>query len=274
MPRGDSHSCRCPSRRPRTGPSRRRVLAGIGAGLSFPFRAMADASPLIAAAASWRPPLEQIVRLYEAASGQRVRVSYGATGNLVRQIEAGAPFEVLLAADEASVNRLEAAGLTDGPGRILARGEIVVAVAKSSPLALDGELAGLRVAATAGRIRRLAFANPDLAPYGRAAREVMEKAGLWALLQSRLALAENIAQAAQFVASGAADVGLIAKSSAVSDELRDVLRWAAVRDDWYQPIDQRMAVLKSASAGGRAFAAFFGGSEARVVLERSGFRIP
>ncbi|MEQ1713479.1 MAG: molybdate ABC transporter substrate-binding protein, partial [Hyphomicrobium sp.] len=115
---------------------------------------------------------------------------------------------------------------------------------------------------------------PDLAPYGRAAREVMQKTGLWAMLQSRLALAENIAQAAQFVASGAADVGFIAKSSAVSAELRDVLRWTAVRDDWYQPIDQRMAVLKSASAGGRAFAAFLGGPEARVVLERSGFRVP
>lgn len=250
------------------------MLAGVGASLSFPFRAMADASPLVAAAASWRPPLEEIVRLYEAVSGQRIRVSYGATGNLVRQIEAGAPFEVLLAADEASVNRLEAAGLTDGPGRILARGEIVLAVAKASPLALDSELAGLRVAATAGRIRRLAIANPDLAPYGRAAREAMDKAGLWALLQARLALAENIAQAAQFVASGAADVGFIAKSSAVSAELRDVIRWSAVREDWYQPINQRMAVLKTASEAARAFAAFLGGPEARAVLERSGFKIP
>ncbi len=93
-------------------------------------------------------------------------------------------------------------------------------------------------------------------------------------MQDRLALAENIAQAAQFVASGAADVGFIAKSSAVSAELRDVIRWAAVREDWYQPINQRMAVLKTASEAARAFAAFLGGPEARAVLERSGFKIP
>ncbi len=250
------------------------MLAGLCACGASPSQATSGSGPLIAAAASWRPALEEIVRLYEAAGGQRVRVSFGATGNLVRQIEAGAPFEVFLAADEASVDRIEAAGFTEGPGRVLARGEIVLAVAKASPLALDNDLAGLRAAVKAGGIRRLVIANPDLAPYGRAAREALQKVGLWDPLQARLALAENIAQAAQFVGSGAADAGFIAKSSAVSAELRDVLRWTPVRDDWYQPINQRMAVLKSASAGGRAFAAFLGRPGARAVLERSGFKVP
>ena len=266
MPLVDDH--------PRRLHSRRRVLTGLAACCLLPAYTRGASSPLIAAAASWRPPLEEIVRLFESTSGQRVRVSYGATGNLVRQIEAGAPFEVFLAADEASVNRLETAGLTDGPGRVLARGEIVFAVAKSSSLALDDALAGLRAAAAAGAIRRLAIANPELAPYGRAAREALQKAGIWEELQTRIALAENIGQAAQFVASGAADAGFIAKSSAVTAELRDVLRWTAVRGDWYQPINQRMAVLKTASAGGRAFAAFLGSPQAREVLERSGFTVP
>lgn len=254
--------------------TRRQLLAGLGITLLGHSRAAADASPVIAAAASLRPALEAIVPGFERATGSKLRVSYGATGSLVRQIELGAPFELFLSADTESVARLVQGGFTDGAGRALVRGRIVLAARIASPVAIDAAGAGLALALDRDLVRRFAIANPELAPYGRAAREAMTRAGLWPRLKDRLAVAENIGQAAQFVASGGAEAGIVALSSALSPELRDKIRFAVIAEDWHSPIEQHMAVLKRAGSVARAFTEHLRGPVAREAFEKAGFAVP
>lgn len=236
--------------------------------------ARAGEAPLVAAAASLRPALEEIAARFEAETGQRVRIGYGATGSLVHQIENGAPFELFLAADEASVKRLADQGRTDGPPSAFARGRISLVAPKGSPVAVDGELAGLKEALAAGKVEHFAIANPEVAPYGRAAREALAKAGLWAEIEPRLVIGGNVGQAAQFAATGAAEAGIIAHSLAVSADVAPKIAAALIPAAAHQPIDHGMALLKGAGETARAFAAFLRGSQARAILERNGFSAP
>ena len=276
MARGDSGDDGSFGRRvgPRSRPTRRTLLAGgllWGIGVSGLARAAAD--PVIAAAASFRPALDEIVAAFAQETGGKVRISYGATGALVRQIELGAPFELILAADAESVARLVAGGHTDGPGRELVRGRIVLAVRRGAPLDVGRGLSGLGAALDGGRIRRFAIANPELAPYGRAAREALTRAGLWPRLDGRLAVAENIGQAAQFVASGAAEAGVVALSSVRAPELRATLAWSEIPEGEHAPITQHMAVLARAGKVSRAFAGFLDAPASLQVFERAGFAV-
>ena len=130
----------------------------------------AAAAPTVAAAASLRYALDEIAKRYEKATGKSVKITYGATGTLVHQIEAGAPFQALFAADDESVKKLAKAGKTDGEPVIFARGELSVAAPKGSPVAIDADLNGLKAALAAGKVKHVAIANPETAPYGRAAQ--------------------------------------------------------------------------------------------------------
>ena len=167
--------------------------------------APAEEGPTVAAAASLRPALDAIAKSFETASGQSVRITYGATGNFVQQIEKGAPFQLLLAADDESVKKLAAENLTDGMPVIFAHGQLSLVASKDSPVAVDAELKGLKAALASGKVKHFAIANPEIAPYGRAARETLQKEGLWDELQPLLVIGENVGQAAQFAASGAAE---------------------------------------------------------------------
>jgi molybdate transport system substrate-binding protein len=242
-------------------------------GLASP-PARAEEPPSVAAAASLRYALDEIAALFERETGRRVRLTYGATGNLVSQIENGAPFELLLAADEKSVKRLAEQGRTDGAPSIYARGRISLVAPKGSPVAVDGELKGLREALAAGKVKHFAIANPELAPYGRAAREALTRAGLWSEIEPRLVLGENIGQAAQFATTGAAEAGIIAHSLTVSSEVAPAITAALIPEAAHQPIEHGMALLKGAGETARAFAAFVRGSQARTILERNGFSVP
>ena len=180
----------------------------------------ADAGAPIAAAASLRYALDEIAAQFEKKTGQRVRITYGATGNLVQQIEKAAPFQVLFAADDKSVKKLASEeSLTEGTPVIFARGRISIVAPKGSPVAVDGELKGLGDALAAGKVAHFAIANPDVAPYGVAAREALQKAGLWDKLTGKIVLGENVGQAAQFATTGAAEAGIIGHSLALSAEM-------------------------------------------------------
>lgn len=255
-------------------PSRRRLMIGLAAVIGGPRSSRAADGPVIAAAASLRPALDSILPLYRRTTGKSVRISYGATGTLVRQIELGGPFEAFLSADEDSVARLEGKGATEGESRVLVRGRIVLGVPKGSAVMPDEDLAGLAKAVAAGNIRRFAIANPELAPYGRAAREALMQAGLWDRLSSRLAVAENVAQAAQFVASGSADAGLLALSTALAPEVGAAVSFVRIPEHRHAPINQRMALLKGAGTETRAFIDFLGTGPARALFEQSGFAVP
>lgn len=249
------------------------LLCGTLALVAVPTPCAAEA-PTVAAAASLRYALDEIAERFAAATGKHVRITYGATGNLVHQIEAGAPFRVLLAADEASVKRLAEKGLTDGPPVVFAQGRISLVAPKGSPVAVDGELEGLKAALAAGKVAHFAIANPEVAPYGAAAREALMKAGLWSEIEPRLVLGENVGQAAQFATTGAAQAGIIAHSLAVAPDVAPKIIAALIPADRHQPIKHGMAVIKGAEPAARAFAAFVRGKEAAAILERNGFSVP
>ena len=236
--------------------------------------AHAESSPVVAAAASLRYALEEIAALFEVRTGQRVRLTFGATGSIVHQIENGAPYELFIAADEGSVMRLAGDGRTQGAPTILALGRISLVAPRGSPVAVDAEFAALAAALAAGKVDHFAIANPQVAPYGRAAREALEKAGLWAKVAPHLVTGENVGQAAQFATTGAVQAGIIAHSLAVSPEMAPRITAALIPEDWHQPVKHGMALLKGAGDVARSFADFVKGSEARAILERNGFSAP
>lgn len=245
------------------------LLAGLALAALPAVQTRAEDGAVVAAAASLRYALDEIVAQYEKKTGQKPRITYGATGNLVQQIEKAAPFQVLFAADDQSVKKLAAENLTEGAPSIFARGQISIVAPKGSPVAVDGELKGLSEALSSGKVAHVAIANPDVAPYGRAAREALQKAGLWDKLAGKIVFGENVGQAAEFAMTGAA-----AQSLAVSAEMAPKITSAVIPESWHEPIDHGMAFIKGAAEPARAFAAYVKGSEGRAVLERSGFSVP
>ena len=202
--------------------------------------------PAVAAAADLKFPLTEIAERFEKETGRAVRLAFGSSGNFARQIPQGAPFELFFSADEEYVFKLLAQGFLHDEGRLYAIGRIALFVPKGSPLTADGELKNLADALQKGRVQRFAIANPDHAPYGRAARAALEHTGLWAGLQGRLVLGENVGQAAQFASSGSAQGGIIAWSLARSPELEKLGSAALIPESWHPPLRQRMALTRKA----------------------------
>ncbi len=249
------------------------LLAALLA-LGLPGARGAEPAPPIAAAADLQYALPELVARFRARTGLAVRPSFGSSGNFRRQIEQGAPFELFLSADEGYVRALAAAGRTVDGGVRYARGRICLYAPRGSPLDPGRGLAGLGEALEAGAIARFAIANPAHAPYGRAAREALEDAGLWARIEERLVLGENAAQAAQFAASGSSAGGIIALALARAPALARRGRCAPIAEERHRPLNQRMVLIRGAGTTARRFYAFVQGAEARALLARHGFRPP
>lgn len=250
------------------------LVAITARGQVDPVRSPPAPAPLVAAAADLKFALDEIVARFERDTGQKVRVTYGSSGNLARQIGQGAPYELFLSADESLVVRLHGQGRTRGLGDLYAIGRIVLYVPEGSPLRADPQLDDLARRLAAGGVGRLAIANPDHAPYGRAAQQALQSLGLWDQVRPRLVLGENVAQAAQFAASGNADGGIIAYSLALAPQLRQRGTYALIPDTLHAPLRQRMVLLKGAGTAARELYVFIGSAKARPVLERYGFGIP
>ena len=225
----------------------------------------------IAAAANLNFALTEITQQFERERGTRVEVVFGASGTLTRQIRDGAPFEMFLAADEEFPNQLTAAGLTRDAGAVYAIGRLVLFAPTGSPLTVDERLDGLSHLLKAGRVTRFAIANPDVAPYGRAAEAVLRKRGLWDALRSRLVLGDSIAQAAQFATTGNAIGGLIAYSLVKEPALADKGTYALVPKTDHPPLRQRMVLLRRASPIAEQFYAYMQGAIARAILIKNGY---
>ncbi len=237
-------------------------------------RAQVSAAPVIAAAADLHFALEEIAAAFRGDSGSEVTLNFGSSGNFRRQIEQGAPFQLFLSADEAFVGQLAAAGYTLDEGTLYAIGRIVLFAGPDSPLAVDPALDGLAAGLAAGQVRKFAIANPEHAPYGRAAEQALRHRGLWERLQPHLILGENVAQAAQFAATGSAEGGIFAYSLALSEPMRKLGRCALIPADWHAPLRQRMVLLKGAGAVARSFYAYLQTAPARAVFRRYGFVLP
>ena len=247
------------------------LLAGA---LVLPFAAQASDVPNIAAASDLQFALPDIAVAFERATGQSVRLSFGSSGNFRQQIADGAPFDLFLSADASYADALVRERRTLDAGVIYAIGRLALFVANDSPIAPDAELRGVAAALAAGRVSKFAIANPAHAPYGRAAQQVLTHAGLWRSIEPHLVLGENISQAAQFAASGAAQAGIVAwsliREPGIAARGQAVLLPAAD----HEPLAQKLVLLKHAGATARAFAAFVLTPGAQAIFARYGFEPP
>lgn len=232
------------------------------------------ATPLVAAASDLQFALDEIVRRFGRDTGISPRVTYGSSGNFARQIEQGAPFELFLSADESYVARLADLRLTRGDGALYAVGRLVLFTPHGSPLQPDPRLEHLAARLASGESGRLAIANPEHAPYGRAAEQALRSLGLWEAVQPRLLFGENVAQAAQFASSGNADGGIVAYSLALAPALRDRGTFALLPDTLHAPLRQRMVLLKRASPAAARFYDYLRSPASRAILRQSGFVLP
>lgn len=242
--------------------------------LATPSACLAAEVPFVAAAADLKFALSEIAENFAKETGRRVRLSFGSSGNFARQITQGAPFELFFSADEQYALGLVGSGQALDRGALYGVGRIVLYAPRGSPLKPDAQMKGLAAAAAAGVVTRFAIANPEHAPYGRAAREALQHAGLWDVLQSRLVLGENASQAAQFASSGAAEGGIIPLSVALAPALAAAGSHALIAQDWHQPLRQRVVLLKGAGEAARRFYDYMQQPRARAVLTRYGFAVP
>jgi molybdate transport system substrate-binding protein len=237
------------------------------------FRAAYAQDIRVAAAADLQFALDDLTAQYAKQAGKKVDVSYGSSGNFFAQIQNGAPFDFFFSADIDYPRRLEHAGLAE-PGTLYqyAVGRIVIWMPDNARVDLNklGWQSLLQP-----NVEKIAIANPEHAPYGRAAVAALRNAGIYEQIRGKLVYGENIAQAAQFVASGNAQAGMIALSLALSPAMRDGQRWE-VPANMHPPIEQAAVVLKSAKdkEGARAFLAFVKSGAGRRILESYGFTLP
>jgi len=236
--------------------------------------AAAQRGPTIAAAANLNFALTAIADQFAREHGTRIELVFGASGTLARQIQDGAPFELFLAADEEFSNQLVKAGLTRDAGVVYAVGRLAVFAPTGSPLAVDDRLEGLARLIKQGGVTRFAIANPEVAPYGRAAEAVLRQRGLWDALRPRLVLGDTIAQAAQFATTGNAVGGLLAYSLVLAPGFGERGHYAVIPETDHEPLRQRMVLLKQARPAVVQFYDYLQTEAARATLRKHGYGVP
>ena len=232
------------------------------------YPALAD-SLLVAVASNFTATAQEIAAEFHIDSGHDVRISGASTGKLFVQIQNGAPFDVLLAADSARPERLESFGFGVRNSRFTyAIGQLVL-WSRNPAIKQSACREHLRQLGSA----HLAIANPDTAPYGAAARQTLMQLGLWDRVQPRLVIGENIAQSLQFVASGNASLGFVAKSQIGNARLPEASCLWEVPPDFHAPIEQQAILLQRAANNpvAHAFLEFLRSESGRAIIARNGY---
>lgn len=228
---------------------------------------------LIAAASDLAYCIDELGAAFSAeVPGAEVRVSTGASGNFFAQIKRGAPFDVFMSADMDYPRQLAGEGAAD-PASLAS-----YAVGRLAVWTLDARFdvsQGMGVFADR-RLARVAIANPDVAPYGRAARAALVRHGVWEALRGKLVMGENIAQTAQFVQTGNAQLGIVSLATVLSPRLKGVGRYYLVPEGGIAPIEQGAIVTRHGQGNPLAarFVRFLQSERARAILVRSGFGLP
>lgn len=224
----------------------------------------------VAAASSTQEALQEISSRFAKETGHQVRFTFGASGKLFTQISHGAPFAVYFSADDEYPTKLHAMGLSEAPRRY-ATGRVVLWTLKSSPLDVEQGLSILRHA----RISRIAIPNPKVAPYGRAAEEAMCAGKVRDSIGAKLVLGENASQAAQFVESGSAEIGILPLALAVSPKLAPRGKYGLIPAKLHEPIDADAVVIKQADGGAlaRQFLAYCLSAKVQPIWRRCGLNL-
>jgi molybdate transport system substrate-binding protein len=229
------------------------------------------AEPLrVAAAADLAHAFDELGPAFRAKSSPPtdLKLTLGATGLLARQLVQGAPFDLFLAANVSYVDEVVKAGACDGATvASYARGRLVIWIKGAG----GAELTPASLADA--RFKHIAIANPEHAPYGRAAKEALTRAGVWGTTSERLVYGENVQQAFELARSGNADVALVGLSLPIATKSGS---WASVDDALYTPIEQALVVCKHGTnaSGARRLKAFIEAAEGRAILRRYGFLLP
>ncbi len=222
----------------------------------------------VGAAADLQFAFSDLATLFEQETGHTVTLVFGSTGQLAQQIENGAPYDLFAAANIEFIERLAEQNLVlPETIAVYARGRIVLGVNRSA-----GVTAETLVDLLSPEIQHIAIANPEHAPYGLAAQQALESAGVWQQIQPKLILGENIRQTLQYLQSGDAQVAIVALSIADVPEIT----WTLIEQNLHRPLDQGLAVVSSSQHQdvARSFAAFINGPRGRLVMQHYGFILP
>jgi molybdate transport system substrate-binding protein len=250
-----------------------RVLAILALAITFAAHFCTAQEITVAAAADLQFAMQDIAARFHKQTGTTVKVTYGSSGNFFQQLQNGAPFDMFFSANLDYARKLEAEALT-APGSYYeyAKGKIVIWVPNDSKLDLSSGTQALLNPS----IKKIAVANPQHAPYGQAAVAAMQKENVYEKVKNKLVLGENISQTASFVVSGAADVGIVALSLALSPNMKDKGRYVEIPPDQYPPIEQACVILGSSKnkETARQFLAFIKTAAIGDVLSSYGFDVP
>lgn len=229
----------------------------------------AQSVPTVAAASDLKFALEEISANYKSDKGRDVRLVFGSSGVLWQQVKSGAPFSLLMSADEAYIDDLYKNGLTVDKGDLYAIGRIVLLEKKGSPVKLSADKDGLIKAIA--EAKKIAIANPQHAPYGRAAKEYLSNLGVWDLAQPKLVFGENISQATMFALTSSADFAISALSLASSPQIQAQSNSVLIPDSQYQPLKQKMALIKNNAPSAKDFYFYLQEPKSRQLMARYGF---
>jgi len=234
-------------------------------------RSACAAEVRVAVAANFTIPMRQISALFEQQSGDEVKLSFGSSGKLTAQIKQGAPFDVFLSADVKKPKLLEEEGLAvKGSRFVYALGKLVLWSAQAGYVDDKGTVLGK------GEFKKLAYSDPKLAPYGLAAKQSLQKMGLWNEVKAKLVTGESIAQTYQFAASGNAELGFVAMSQIIKDGKVRKGSWWPVPTSMYQPINQAAVQLTAAKdpLAAKALLDFLKSEKAVMIMRSFGYELP
>jgi molybdate transport system substrate-binding protein len=226
----------------------------------------------IAVAANMKDAFLVIQNEFKVDNKADFRVVYGSSGNITAQILNGAPFSLFISADESYPLELFKRKMTIDEGKVYAIGKIALLSKKSSGITLGNSKAELIKALK--QANKIAIAKPELAPYGKAAVDYLKAEGLWDLAKDKLVYGDNISIATMYVASGAADIGFTALSLALSPGIAKETQHLVLNPALYEPIQQRMVLMKNAPRDAVALYQFMQSPKAQAILRRFGYQLP
>lgn len=226
----------------------------------------------VAVAANMKEAFAEINSAFMASGKSAPKVVYGSSGNFTTQIINGAPFNLFISADESFPLELFKQGKTEDEGKVYAIGKLVLIAGNSKGVKLSESRADL--ASIIAKANKIAIAKPEIAPYGKAAVEYLRAMGLWDLAKDKLVYGDNIAMATMYVSSNAADIGFTALSLAKSPEIAKDTSYLLVDEKLYEPIKQRMVLIKNAPQEAVELYNFMQSSQAKRILMKYGYVVP